>query len=95
MAQGTILTTPEAERASSQMKSIIDGGLTEQIDSLIREGNTLSEPTVWDGNHANTFRGSWPTTSRQLREARDRLRAGARQQRRVAQHQRLLVDRER
>jgi uncharacterized protein YukE len=73
MAQGTILTTPEAERASSQMKSIIEAGLTEQIDSLIREGNTLSEPTVWDGNHANTFRSSWPTTSRQLREARDEL----------------------
>ena len=73
MPQGTILTTPEAERASSQMKSIIDGGLTEQIDSLIREGNTLSEPTVWDGNHANSFRNNWPTTSRQLREARDEL----------------------
>ena len=28
---------------------------------------------MWDGNHANTFRGSWPTTSRQLREARDEL----------------------
>ena len=73
MAQGTILTTPEAERASSQMRSIIDGGLTEQIDSLVREGNTLSEPTVWDGTHAGTFRSSWPTTSRQLREARDEL----------------------
>ena len=73
MPQGTILTTPEAERASSQMKSIIDGGLTEQIDSLIREGNTLSEPTVRDGNHANSFRNNWPTTSRQLREARDEL----------------------
>ena len=73
MAQGTILTTPEAERASSQMKTIIDGGLNEQITSLIREGNTLSEPTVWDGNHAATFRANWPTTSRQLREARDEL----------------------
>ena len=73
MAPGTILTTPEAERASSQMKTIIESGLTEQIDSLIREGNTLSEPTVWDGRHASTFRTNWPETSRQLREARDEL----------------------
>jgi len=69
MSNGRILTTPEAEAASTQMGSIITGGLEAEIDRLISQGDILADPNVWEGPHAGTYRGGWPTTRTQLREA--------------------------
>lgn len=70
---GRVLTTPEAEQASSRMGTIISGQLAEDIRDLITQGDTLSEPNVWDGTHAATFRSGWPNTRTQLNEALEQL----------------------
>jgi len=54
-----VLSTDEAKASITKMKSIIDGGLAEQIAALHREGTTLSNRDVWDGQLANTFRNDW------------------------------------
>jgi len=68
-----VLSTAEGKSAISRMQQIINGGLTEQITSLINEGNTLMEPAVWDGQLATTFRGNWPGTANGLTATRDKL----------------------
>ena len=57
-----VKSTPEAILAIHQMKSILEGGLMEQIAALNRQGGTLSEPNNWAGPKADEFRGQWPTT---------------------------------
>ena len=74
MSTGRVLTTPEAGTASHRMGTIITGPLADDIRDLIAQGDTLSEPQVWDGRHAGSFRGSWPTTRTQLQEALQQLR---------------------
>ena len=54
-----VLSTGEAKQAIQRVQQIISGGLTEQIDALNREGQTLSDPNVWDGNLAQQFRNDW------------------------------------
>lgn len=73
MSADRVLATESARTAVDGMRSTIDGQLTTDIDAIIRHGETLSQPDVWDGQLARTFRDGWPTTSRQLREARDEL----------------------
>lgn len=58
-----VLSTPEARDAVTRMQSILDGGLAEQINSLVQTGQTLSEPNVWDGPLAGRFRDTWPQVS--------------------------------
>ena len=70
---GRVLTTPEAEQASNRMGTIVTGPLADDIRDLIAQGDTLSEPNVWDGRHAGSFRGNWPATRSQLNEALDQL----------------------
>ncbi len=70
---GRVLTTPEAETASNRMGTIITGTLADTLRDLIAQGDTLSEPNVWDGRHANTFRSGWPNTRTQLNEALEQL----------------------
>jgi uncharacterized protein YukE len=62
------------------MLQIINGPLTEQIDALNREGQTLSDPNVWDGRLAQQFRSEWPQTHSALlkaKEAVEQLRANS------------------
>jgi uncharacterized protein YukE len=73
MSSDRVLATEQARTAVDSMRSTIDGQLTSDIDAIIRDGETLSQPDVWDGQLARTFRDGWPTTSRQLREAKDEL----------------------
>lgn len=70
---GRVLTTPEAEQASNRMGTIITGQLADDIRDLIAQGDQLSEPNVWDGTHAGTFRNGWPNTRTQLNEALQQL----------------------
>lgn len=57
-----VLSSEEARTAITQMQSIINGGLTEQIRSLDSQGQRLSDPNVWDGKLAMDFRAQWPET---------------------------------
>jgi uncharacterized protein YukE len=55
-----IKSTPEAIEAIHRMRSVIDGGLVEQLNALQREGGVLAEPFNWDGPLALQFRDTWP-----------------------------------
>jgi uncharacterized protein YukE len=63
----TVLVTQEAKDAAVRMKSIVHGGLTEQVQDLQRQGNTLAGGAVWQGAKADVFQGSiWPETGSAL-----------------------------
>jgi uncharacterized protein YukE len=71
-----VLTSDEAKNAIRQIQSIINGGLTDQITRLDSEGKKLSDPNVWDGGLARTFRDStWPQTRTALEKAKTELDA--------------------
>ena len=53
-----VLATEEAKNAIRQLQSIINGGFTDQISQLDSQGKILSDPNVWDGPLAQTFRTS-------------------------------------
>jgi uncharacterized protein YukE len=82
MMSGRVLSTDTAKQAIQKMQQIINGPLMEQIDALNREGQTLSDPNVWDGNLAQQFRNDWPQTHSALlkaKEAVEQLRAQSQQ----------------
>lgn len=69
-----VLSTEAAKSAIKQVQSIITGGLTDQITSLDGQGKILSDPNVWDGPLATTFRSStWPETKAALDKAKQEL----------------------
>ena len=68
-----VLSTDAAKSAISSMSSIINGGLTDQINQLDQQGRTLSQPDVWDGSLAVQFRSAWPQTSKSLQTVRAEL----------------------
>jgi uncharacterized protein YukE len=75
-----VLSTAAAEQAIKKMQQIINGSLMEQIDALNREGQTLSDPNVWDGRLAQQFRQDWPqmhSTLTKAKEALEELRANS------------------
>jgi len=75
-----VLSTQTARQSIQKMLQIINGSLTEQIDALNREGQTLSDPNVWDGRLAQQFRSEWPQTHSALlkaKEAVEQLRANS------------------
>jgi len=75
-----VLSTAAAREAIQKMQQIINGPLMEQIDALNRQGQTLSDPNVWDGRLAQQFRSDWPEMYRALtraREAVEELRTNA------------------
>jgi uncharacterized protein YukE len=64
------------------MQQVINGPLMEQIDALNQQGQTLSDPDVWDGRLASQFRSDWPQMHKSLlqtKEAVEQLRANAKQ----------------
>ena len=61
-----IKSTPEAIEAIRRMRTVIDGGLVEQLNALQREGTILVEPFNWDGPLAQRFRDTWPPTHADL-----------------------------
>lgn len=69
-----VLSTEEARAAIRNMQNIIRSGLSEQINQLNTQGQTLSQPNVWDGPLAERFRGEiWPSTHSALEKARTEL----------------------
>lgn len=57
---GRVLSTDTAKQSISKMQQVINGPLMEQINALNKEGQTLSDANVWDGNLAQKFRSEWP-----------------------------------
>jgi uncharacterized protein YukE len=77
---GRVLSTETAKQSITKMQQIINGPLMEQINALNREGQTLSDPNIWDGNLARQFRGDWPQMHSALtkaQEAVEQLRTSA------------------
>ena len=71
---GRVLSTEEAKNAIRQIQNIVNGGFTDQISQLDSQGQILSNPNVWDGPLAATFRGStWPETKTALDKAKQEL----------------------
>jgi uncharacterized protein YukE len=68
-----VLSTTDAKLAVTKMQTIINQGLLDQINHLDREGNTLCDPNVWDGQLAGTFRADWPATSQSLKKIQQEL----------------------
>ena len=68
-----VLSTETAESSIRTMSTIINSDLTEQLRRLDHEGNTLSQPDVWDGSLAAQFRSSWPSTSKSLQSVKAEL----------------------
>jgi uncharacterized protein YukE len=65
-----VLSTDEAKQAINRMQTIINGNLSQEINSLAREGQILSDPNNWDGMLAQQFRdGVWPQTKAALDRA--------------------------
>ena len=68
-----VRVTVRGKNAIDKMKRVIDGDLLNNIQTLAQEGNTLSEPGVWQGKAANRFRGEWPEIEGNLRRIREQL----------------------
>jgi uncharacterized protein YukE len=64
-----VLSSDAARAAVRAMQAILSGGLAEQLRRLDREGQTLSDPNVWDGRLAQSFRATWPATQAGLQRA--------------------------
>ncbi|MEN6478919.1 MAG: WXG100 family type VII secretion target [Anaerolineales bacterium] len=68
-----VLSTETAKMSITEMQRIINSGLVEQLDALNRQGQTLSDPNVWDGRLATQFREDWRQTYSQLQTAKQAL----------------------
>lgn len=68
-----VLSTESARTSIDRMRSIINTGITEQINQLAAEGRNLSQPEVWDGTLAAQFRGDWEATEAALRTTNTEL----------------------
>ena len=69
-----VLSTEQAKNSIQQIQQIVNGGLTEQINQLNAQGQTLSDPNVWDGPLAQQFRNqTWPETRQALERAKTEL----------------------
>lgn len=65
--------TQEAIDADSRMQEILNGSLLENINTLGNLGQTLSDPTFWEGRYASEFRAQWPEYEKQLKAAQQAL----------------------
>ena len=68
-----VLSTMTAKETIVKMQQVINGPLVEQIQQLAQQGQTLSDPNVWDGQRAIDFRGRWPETHQALVKTKDAL----------------------
>jgi uncharacterized protein YukE len=70
-----VLATDEARTTITQLQAVLNGNLEETLAKLGSLGTRLSDPNVWDGQLATTFRSNtWPQTSQALRLTADKLK---------------------
>ena len=69
-----VLATDQAHQAITSIRAILDGNFEDTITRLRSEGTTLSDPNVWDGTLAVSFRNEiWPATTAALDAAHVKL----------------------
>ncbi len=69
-----VLSTEAAKNAINSIQTIVDGGLTTEIQNLNTQGTILSDPNNWDGPLALNFRdGTWPEVQQALNNALQEL----------------------
>jgi uncharacterized protein YukE len=68
-----VLSSGEARASIQRFQSVVNGPLLDQINSLNREGQLLSDPNNWDGRLAQEFRATWPQTHQQLLRVKESL----------------------
>ncbi|MGI8663106.1 MAG: pyrophosphorylase [Acidimicrobiales bacterium] len=64
---------PLAKDAVTHLRSTLAGGFLETIQQVVRDGETLSRPDLWDGPRAIQFRQSWPELRGALQNAHSDL----------------------
>jgi hypothetical protein len=65
-----VLSSPEAIEKAEVMRRVVEQGLVEQLATLNQAAGRLSDPGVWDGPHAVSFRGIWADVAPRLEQAR-------------------------
>jgi uncharacterized protein YukE len=56
-----VLSTETARVTIQRMEAILAGQLEQQVQQLEQQGQTLSDPNIWDGRAAADFRANvWP-----------------------------------
>ena len=68
-----VVSSGEARTAIQRFQAVVNGPLLDQINSLNREGQVLSNPANWDGRFAQEFRSNWPNTNQQLLRVKESL----------------------
>lgn len=68
-----VLSSGEARASIQRFQTVVNGPLLDQINALNREGQTLSNPNIWDGRLAQEFRSNWPQTHQQLLRVKESL----------------------
>jgi hypothetical protein len=69
-----VLSSDTGRASIQRIQAILSGGLADQIAALRAEGQTLSDPSVWDGMRAEEFRSTtWPSASNGLQQAADAI----------------------
>ncbi len=69
-----VLSTDQGKDAIRQLRSILDGGLAEQVASVKQNCQVLTDPNVWDGMLAQDFRANtWPSTESALNQMAEAL----------------------
>jgi uncharacterized protein YukE len=63
---GRVLSSPEAKQAITKLQALINTELVKQITDINKEGTTLSQSDVWDGQLAQQFRENWPKVKSDL-----------------------------
>lgn len=62
-----VLSTEQGKTSITRISSILNGGLADQVRALKSEGQTLSDPNIWDGILAEDFRtNTWPSAATTL-----------------------------
>ena len=74
VAEVRTVSSPAAESAVQQMRAILVGSLSDDLNRLRGYAQTLSNAEVWDGRAASEFRGPvWSASNAALVELQSQL----------------------
>ncbi len=67
------VSDPVAREAVSHLRGVLSGGLVDTLHQVMRDGETLCRPDLWEGPRAAEFRHTWPGVRKGLQTAHDEL----------------------
>jgi hypothetical protein len=71
-----VVGTDRARQAALEMRQLLEGSMSANLQALVTQGRTLTNPRIWDGPQAATFRqAQWPAMERSLVTLQARLPA--------------------